>query len=105
MKLVGELKEKVKKTQDLIEAKELIAKAGMELSEDELEEVAGGKGETRHIPKIDRAKIKHLCEEYQNPSTSNERKKEIESCLRQEKVESIRILHWHKPRVGSDQIM
>ena len=48
MKLVGELKEKVKKTQDLIEAKELIAKAGMELSEDELEEVAGGKGETRH---------------------------------------------------------
>ncbi len=42
MKLVGELKEKVEKAEDLTEAKQAIENAGMELTEDELNSVAGG---------------------------------------------------------------
>ena len=42
MKLTGELKDKVEQTKDLEEAKEVIAKAGMLLSDDEASAVAGG---------------------------------------------------------------
>ena len=42
MKLVGELKDKVEKTEDLKEAKKVIEEAGMELTDDELNQVAGG---------------------------------------------------------------
>ena len=42
MKLTGELKDKVEQTKDLEEAKEVIAGAGMLLSDDEVSEVAGG---------------------------------------------------------------
>jgi hypothetical protein len=44
MKLVGELKNKVEKTENLDEAKKIIEEAGMELTDDELENVAGGFG-------------------------------------------------------------
>ena len=44
MKLTGDLKEKVEKTENKEEAKELIKEAGMELTDDELDEVAGGIG-------------------------------------------------------------
>ena len=42
MKLTGELKEKADQTQNLEEAKDVITKAGMLLTDDEVSEVAGG---------------------------------------------------------------
>ena len=42
MKLVGELKEKVEKTETREEAKKVIEEAGMELTEEEMDQVAGG---------------------------------------------------------------
>ena len=42
MKLTGELKDKVDQTANLEEAKDVIAKAGMLLTDDEVSEVAGG---------------------------------------------------------------
>ena len=42
MKLVGELKEKVEKTENLKEAKKVIEEAGMELTDEEMDQVAGG---------------------------------------------------------------
>ena len=42
MKLTGELKDKVEQTSNLEEAKDVIAKAGMLLTDDEVSEVAGG---------------------------------------------------------------
>lgn len=42
MKLTGILKDKVTKAETMEEKKDIIAQAGMELSDDELEMVAGG---------------------------------------------------------------
>lgn len=42
MKLVGELKKQVEETKNKEEAKEVIEKAGMELTDDELDNVTGG---------------------------------------------------------------
>ena len=42
MKLVGKLKEKVSKAETKEQAKELIANAGMELTDDEMDKVSGG---------------------------------------------------------------
>ena len=42
MKLVGELKDKVEKAETKGEAKEIIKDAGMDLTDEELEQVAGG---------------------------------------------------------------
>ena len=42
MKLVGELKNKVEKTENLDEAKKVIEEAGMQLSDEEMNNVAGG---------------------------------------------------------------
>lgn len=42
MKLVGELKDKVEKAQDLEEAKKAIEEAGMQLTDAEMDAVAGG---------------------------------------------------------------
>ena len=42
MKLIGNLKEDVSKAQSKEEARELIEKAGMSLTDDELDMVAGG---------------------------------------------------------------
>ena len=43
MKLTGILKDKVSKAETKEEKKDIIAQAGMELSDDELEMVAGGR--------------------------------------------------------------
>lgn len=43
MKLVGELKEKVDKAENIEDAKQLIEDAGMQLTDSELDNVAGGK--------------------------------------------------------------
>lgn len=42
MKLVGELKDKVEKAENQEEAKKVIEEAGMELTDEELDQVAGG---------------------------------------------------------------
>ena len=42
MRLVGELKDKVEKAETKGEAKEIIKDAGMELTDEELDQVAGG---------------------------------------------------------------
>ncbi len=47
MKLVGELKEKVEKAENREDAKEIIRDAGMELTDEEMEQVAGG-GSSSH---------------------------------------------------------
>ena len=44
MKLTGELKEKVSKAETKEQAKEIIASAGMELTDEELDQVSGGAG-------------------------------------------------------------
>lgn len=43
MKLIGDLKKKVDEANTKEEAKELIANAGMELTEEEMDAVSGGK--------------------------------------------------------------
>ena len=43
MKLVGNLKKQVEEPKNKEEAKEVIEKAGMELTDDELDQVAGGR--------------------------------------------------------------
>ena len=43
MKLVGELKEKVNQAQTAEEAKQLIENAGMQLTDEEMDDVAGGR--------------------------------------------------------------
>ena len=42
MKLIGELKKQVEETKNKEEAKEVIEKAGMELTDEELDQVTGG---------------------------------------------------------------
>ena len=42
MKLIGELKEKVDKTESKEESKKVIEEAGMELTDEEMDDVAGG---------------------------------------------------------------
>ena len=49
MKLTGELKDKVEQTANLEDAKDVIAKAGMILTDDEVGEVTGGSGQPRVI--------------------------------------------------------
>ena len=44
MKLVGKLKEKVEKTEPREEARNTIREAGIELTEEEMEQVVGGGG-------------------------------------------------------------
>ncbi len=42
MKLVGDLKDKVEKAENQEEAKKIIEEAGMELTDEEMDQVAGG---------------------------------------------------------------
>ncbi len=42
MKLLGELKDKVEKAENQEEAKKIIKEAGMDLTDEELDQVAGG---------------------------------------------------------------
>ena len=42
MKLIGELKKQVEETKNKEEAKEVIEKAGMQLTDEELDNVTGG---------------------------------------------------------------
>ncbi len=61
MKLIGNLKEQVGKANDKEEARGLIRKAGMLLTDDELNMVAGGQSEA--IPDGERSVICYKCRE------------------------------------------
>ena len=50
MKLVGKLKDKVEKAESNEEAKDLIKDAGMELTEEELDQITGGAGFKNYDP-------------------------------------------------------
>ena len=50
MKLIGELKKQVESTNTKEEAKDVIKKAGMELTDDELDNVVGGKNIVHFVP-------------------------------------------------------
>ena len=50
MKLVGKLKDKVEKAERKEEAKDLIKDAGMELTEEELDQITGGAGFENYDP-------------------------------------------------------
>ncbi|MBP5164354.1 MAG: hypothetical protein ILP08_02860 [Lachnospiraceae bacterium] len=52
MKLVGDLKDKVEKSDNKEEAKELIKDAGMELTDEEMDQVAGGAVSTDDAPSV-----------------------------------------------------
>ena len=94
MKLTGTLKENVEKAESKEQAKKLIAQAGMELTEQEMEEVAGGQlsyhpGHKSKAPDPQERKrafavneVKKLLEELKNPSTSPARKEAIKLTLR-----------------------
>ncbi len=49
MKLIGNLKKQVKETMNKEETKEVIENAGMELTDEELDQVAGGASRDREI--------------------------------------------------------
>ena len=51
MKLVGDLKDKVEKAENQEEAKKVIEEAGMELTDEEMDQVAGGGCGFKHLPK------------------------------------------------------
>ena len=53
MKLTGILKDKVDKAETMEAKKDIIAQAGMELTDDELEGVAGGKKANLAMPEDD----------------------------------------------------
>ena len=48
MRLIGKLKEEVEKAETKEEKKELIEEAGMELDDEELEQVSGGLGNLKN---------------------------------------------------------
>ena len=49
MKLIGALKEAVEQAQNLEEVKRVIEQAGMELSDEELKEIAGGRSIHKNV--------------------------------------------------------
>ncbi len=53
MKLIGKLKENVEKAENKEEAKKIIEKAGMELTDEEMDQVAGG-GTMKSLSEINR---------------------------------------------------
>ena len=62
MKLVGKLKENVEKAENKDQAKELIAEAGMELTNEEMETIAGGKQEFHGQRRKADGSLKDLCQ-------------------------------------------
>lgn len=60
MKLTGELKDKVEAAETQKEKKDIIAQAGMELTDDELESVAGGMSNIEEII-VGASRIPFVC--------------------------------------------
>ena len=76
MELVGKLKDQVENSSNKEEAKKLIEKAGMKLSDEELSQVSGGRGytagEEREMAEI---KVNNLLEKFKASKDDDERKK------------------------------
>ena len=64
MKLTGSLKNKVFKAETMEEKKDIIAKAGMELTNDELENVTGGVSSSQLT-------VRHKCDKCNKETTFN----------------------------------
>ena len=86
MELVGKLKDQVENSSNKEEAKKLIEKAGMKLSDEELSQVSGGRGytaeEEREMAEI---KVKNLLEKFKASKDDKEREsiwKEISTLCR-----------------------
>lgn len=62
MKLTGTLKEHVENAESKKQAKELIARAGMELTDEEMETIAGGKQEFHGQRRKADGSLKDLCQ-------------------------------------------
>ena len=63
MELTGELKEKVEKAESKEEAKKIIEDAGMELTDEELDMVAGGQiDKTNHYNHYNEYETSHLLQ-------------------------------------------
>ena len=75
MELVGKLKDQVENSSNKEEAKKLIEKAGMKLSDEELSQVSGGRGytaeEEREMAEI---KVKNLLKQFKESKDDKERK-------------------------------
>ena len=68
MKLIGNLKKQVEETKNKEEAKEVIEKAGMELTDEELDQVAGGGPRS-----ISWGEIYYCCKCYENSGPEGEK--------------------------------
>ena len=66
MKLIGELKKQVESTATKEEAKDVIANAGMELTDDELDNVVGGSTFEEKFKQLSEEERKRLIEEIKN---------------------------------------
>ncbi len=75
MELVGKLKDQVENSSNKEEAKKLIEKAGMKLSDEELSQVSGGRGytaeEEREMAEI---KVNNLLEKFKASKDDKDRK-------------------------------
>ena len=75
MELVGKLKDQVENSSNKEEAKKLIEKAGMKLSDEELSQVSGGRGytaeEEREMAEI---KVKNLLNQFKESKDDKKRK-------------------------------
>ena len=75
MELVGKLKDQVENSSNKEEAKKLIEKAGMKLSDEELSQVSGGRGytaeEEREMAEI---RVNNLLKQFKESKDDNERK-------------------------------
>ncbi len=74
MELVGKLKEQVENSSNIEEAKKLIEKAGMILSDEELLQVSGGSDQHDEIQK----KMRDIKRQIDNEKNPTKRKKLIE---------------------------
>ena len=71
MKLVGKLKEKVSKAENKEQAKEMIADAGMELTDDELDKVNGGTYDSLIQDALDQGKEKECIRDCNGSTLSD----------------------------------
>ncbi len=120
MKLVGNLKKKVEKAENKEQAKELIAKAGMELNDEELDEVAGGGAVYRNSQLQDvtgrtslgtfglaRKYADQLTIDYCDPNTSPSRKQDILYIINNASYHGVKVSSamtpamWDRIRMGS----
>ncbi len=78
MELIGKLKDEISKAKDKKEAKEIMENAGMKLTDDELDAVAGGAGFLHAAPKYIRDLIEVVTFEDSRRNSSCNNKKDMD---------------------------